>query len=400
MTTPVLWGSDDPQTLVDPYPAYAQLRRDHPWYEHPEGHTVISRYDDVLAALANKVIGFEDDPVAGVAARVGEGAFAENIGSWLLSMNDPRHAALRRLIGPAFMPRSVERLRAGVVDRVQSQFDAVAAAGTADALQVIAFEVPSDVICQLMGIPLQDRAHLAKLTNDVAALLFEAVPGPEMVAAGNDAVRQIDEYFASVVAERRADPGDDLISIMCQVAAAAGDITDYEVLANVHFMYGAGYEETYCFIASGMYHLLTHPGLARHLATDPDGGAAVQTELLRFDTPLQSTLRVVREDTEVNGHRLEAGQRLQLLIGAANRDGDVFPDPDTLRPDRPAQPRIASFGGGVHHCAGHPLARMVSMEIFQEMLRRPVRLAVPAEEVTWRPGSVYRCLTSLPITTH
>ena len=399
MSTSTLWGSDDQATLRNPYPAYTQLRTSAPWYDHPDGYTVVSRYHDVLAALAHEHVGYEDDPVQGVASRTGEGPFASNIGSWLLSMNNPRHNSLRRLIGPAFLPRNVARLREGVAGRVQRQFDALVAAGGGDALQEIAFEIPSDLICQLMGVPPADRGELAKLTNSVATLLFEASPGQKMIDDGNDAVRGIDEYFGALVEERRRHRGEDLISIMLNVQDKSEDITDYELLANVHFMYGAGYEETHCFIASGIFHLLANPGLAERQRNDGDGGAAVQRELLRYDTPLQSTLRLVREDTEINGHSVHQGQRLQLLIGSANRDGDVFPDPDCLVVDRPEEPRIASFGGGIHHCAGHPLARMVSLEIFTELVRRPLALAFDPADVAWRPGQVYRCLESLPLTT-
>ena len=399
MSTSTLWGSDDQATLRNPYPAYTQLRTSAPWYDHPDGYTVVSRYHDVLAALALEQVGYEDDPVQGVASRTGEGPFASNIGSWLLSMNNPRHNSLRRLIGPAFLPRNVARLRDGVAERVQRQFDALVAAGGGDALQEIAFEIPSDLICQLMGVPPADRGELAKLTNSVATLLFEASPGQKMIDDGNDAVRGIDEYFGALVEERRRHRGEDLISIMLNVQDKSEDITDYELLANVHFMYGAGYEETHCFIASGIFHLLANPGLPERQRSDGDGGAAVQRELLRYDTPLQSTLRLVREDTEINGHRLHQGQRLQLLIGSANRDGAIFPDPDSLVVDRPEEPRIASFGGGIHHCAGHPLARMVSLEIFTELVRRPLALAFDPADAAWRPGQVYRCLESLPLTT-
>ena len=397
MSDQIAWGTNDPATLIDPYPAYRKLRETAPWYEHPDGYTVVSRYDDVMAALSSPAIGYEDDPIAGVASRTGEGSFANNIGSWLLSMNDPRHAALRRLIGPAFLPRKVERLRAGIIERVNGAFDRIEAEGAAEALQDIAFEIPSQVICELMGVSPAERPHLAKLTADVAALLFEASPSQHMIDAGNAAVKDIDAFFEAQVADRRRNPGDDLISTMVGVAAASDDVSDYELLANVHFMYGAGYEETHCFIASGMFHLLANPALATRLACDGDGGVAVQQELLRYDTPLQATLRMVRENCVVNGHPLEAGQTLQLLLGSANRDENAFRDPDTLNADRPPEPRIASFGGGNHHCAGHPLARMVSMEIFKELTRRPIEIAVPPTEVRWRPGSVYRCLESLPL---
>lgn len=399
MTTELTWTTRDATTLTDPYPAYQQLRHEAPWFDHPDGYTVVSRHADVMALLADKAIGYEDDPVAGVESRTGAGAFASNIGSWLLSMNDPRHAALRRLIGPAFMPRKVELLRERTKTIVSEAFDTLERAGKGEGLQDLAFEVPSRVICQLMGISAEERPRLAALTADVAAVLFEATPTPEMVAAANAAVAEIDTFFEAQVEARRSRPGDDLISTMVQVADGSDDVTEYELLANVHFMYGAGYEETHCFIASGIFHLLTNPDLVTRLRTDDDGGAAVQQELLRYDTPLQSTLRTVREACEVNGHALAAGQSLQLLLGSANRDELAFPDPDRLIVDRPAEPRIASFGGGNHHCAGHPLARMVSMEVFQELVRRPIHLGVPAEAIAWRPGNVYRCLQSLPLST-
>ena len=196
-----------------------------------------------------------------------------------------------------------------------------------------------------MGISAEERPRLAALTADVAAVLFEATPTPEMVAAANAAVAEIDTFFEAQVEARRARPGDDLISTMVQVADGSDDVTEYELLANVHFMYGAGYEETHCFIASGIFHLLTNPDLVTRLRTDDDGGAAVQQELLRYDTPLQSTLRTVREACEVNGQALAAGQSLQLLLGSANRDELAFPDPDRLivivRPS-PASPALAA----------------------------------------------------------
>jgi len=194
-------------------------------------------------------------------------------------MNNPQHNSLRRLIGPAFLPRNVARLREGVAERVQRQFDALVAAGGGDALQEIAFEIPSDLICQLMGVPPADRGELAKLTNSVATLLFEASPGQKMIDDGNDAVRGIDEYFGALVEERRRNRGADLISIMLNVKDKSEDITDYELLANVHFMYGAGYEETHCFIASGIFHLLANPGLAERQRSDGDGGTPISWQM-------------------------------------------------------------------------------------------------------------------------
>jgi cytochrome P450 len=383
-----------PKGQVDPYPHYARLRALGPAAEMPDGTLVLSGYRLCSAVLRDHR--FLKHPERVLVAS-GYPDWREHPGlnllfSSILVLNPPEHTRLRRLVSGAFTTRRVAGLRPAVERIVDELIERV---GTAtDFVEAFGFPLPVTVIGELLGIPAADRPMFQSLARDWSNLLDNLLP--ETVRKGDAAGVAIHDYLADLVAQRRTAPADDLISALAAPADGDEGMATEELVTMAALLLAAGFETTTGLLSNGLVALLDHPDQAALLRERPDIAPAAAEELLRYDSPVQFlTSRTTQERIEIDGRVLPGGQRVMALLGAANRDPEVFTEPDRLVLNRGGEPSL-SFGGGLHYCLGAPLARLEAQIAFPALLRAFPALALGGDPVP-REGLALHGHAALPI---
>lgn len=383
--------------MAYPYDVYADLRRAAPVsFFEPTGQWLISRHADVNALLRDRRLGRSYLHVATHEefGRQAEPEFQEPfwrvVRAGMLDVEPPVHTRLRRLVSKAFTPRMVESLRPRVRAIAGGLIDTFVEKGGGDLIAEVAEPLPVTVIAEMLGIPEADRHLLRPWSADICGM-YELNPSPE---AQHTAVRAADEfagYLKDLARERAARPGDDLISAL----AAIDELTEDELIGTCVLLLNAGHEATVNVTGNGWWSLFRNPAELVRLREDRGLLPTAIEELMRWDTPLQMFERWVLEDIEVGGVEIPRGVEVALLFGSANRDPEVFDDPDRLDVGRADNPHI-SFGAGIHFCLGAPLARIELLESFGALLDRAPKLELVREPV-WKPGYVIRGLESLDL---
>jgi cytochrome P450 len=396
------WGTFDRD---DPFPLFAEVRRRAPVHEVTlaDGHDawLIVGYAEAKAALNDPRI--SKDMHAALASSggvVAEGLPGPAFARHMLAVDPPDHTRLRRLVAAAFSVRRVEALRADVEAIVATMLDAIAAHGPDDAVDLVAslaFPLPFTVICRLLGVPEPWRAPFGR------SLLEMLVPTrtPEEFAAAKRASDQVVATLGELVARKRREPDDALVSAL--ISARDGDdrLSEQELLSTIFQLIIAGHDTTSSLIGNAVVAFLTHPDQLDRLRRDPSLIAGAVEELIRYDAPVpHSTFRYAREDVELGGVVIPAGAQVIVNLAAANRDASHFAQPEQFDITR-ADGRHLGFGHGIHFCLGAPLARMEAQIALGELFRRfpELRLAVPVKDLHWGHGDglVLRGLTSLPV---
>lgn len=398
---PVEFNPRDPAFIADPYPAFHRLRSAAPVWKSPFGRWFVTRYDDAAAILRDRRMGKDYTDPEALIRRFGPTALSEpavaELTQMMLMRDPPEHTRLRGLVTKAFTARRIEQLRHRVADLVGDLLNRVADQGHMDAIRDFAYPLPVLVICELLGIPEEDRARFASGTSSGAALLNPTPPSRKELDTANEGTQATGAYFESLFEQRRRAPQDDLITMLVQAEEAGDRLTTAELRANVALLFAAGHETTVNLIGNGLLALLRHPDQWARLNDDPCLISNAIEELLRYDSPVQTVARTVSEPMELGGQALQKGELVMVLIGAVNRDPDVFPDPDRLDVTRP-QPRALSFGGGIHFCLGAQLARLEAEIAFTTLLRRlPSLTQAETSPPRWRETFTLRGLTNLPV---
>ena len=357
---------------------------------------MVTSYDEARAALADPRLSkdsrklrpdWEPHPVFGA------------LNLHLLNLDPPDHTRLRRLVSKAFTPRRVaglrprvEQLTAALLDtadsRAQSRDD-----GVIDLLDEFAFRLPVTVICELLGVPARDQDDFRDWSAVVVADRVDD-PGEWRLAA-----TAMLGYFSRLLAAKRVEPGDDLLSALIAARDSGDALSEMELTAMLFLLLVAGFETTVNLIASGTLALLSFPGEMARLRADPSLLPGAVEELLRFANPLNhATERFTMEDLPVGGAVIPAGEWVLAVTSSANRDPGRFPDPDRLDVGRDASGHLA-FGHGIHYCLGAPLARLEGEVAIGSLLARfpSLSLAVPVSRLRWRPSSLIHGLESLPV---
>jgi cytochrome P450 len=316
----------------------------------------------------------------------------------LLFRNPPEHTRLRRLVSGVFTARRVQELRPAVECLVQQLLDRMEDAGANGApvefMDAFAFPLPVTVIGELLGVPAADRVQFRSLVRQWTTVVEEF--RLDELAQANAAAHAIRDYFTGLVRQRRTHPGEDLLSALVAVADRGDRLTEDELLTMIMFLFAAGFETTTNLLGNGLRALLDAPDQLARLRADPLLAASAVEELLRYDTPVQLTGRMINDDVRLgDGLRLRAGEGAELLLGAANRDPARFHDPHRLDISRREAPPL-SFGGGVHYCLGAALARLEGQVAFPAVLQRFPSIA-PAGEPVRRPGLTLRGFAYLPL---
>jgi len=366
-----------PQCLDDPYPTYRVLRDEHPiHFSETYGSWVLSRYRDVREALL--------DPETYCSSRgVMLGHEPESFLPMVETTDPPAHAPLRALIGQAFLRRHVEPMERSLRDLVTELIDAFIERGECDFTAEFAWPFPANVICEFMGVPPAARAPFRDWAHGLST--------GDSRAAGN-----IYAYFRGLIAERRKNPTEDLVSEL--VAARIGDdaLTEEQLLGTCFQLVVAGHETTTNLLSNAVVLFAGRPELRERLAKDPGMLPTAIEEILRFEPPVQGLSRTLTRDVELHGTRLPRDSKVHLLFAAANRDERAFDEPDLLDPERRPNPHL-SFGFGIHFCAGVHLARLEVRIALEEILARLPNLSLATERVHRLRSTMLRGAETLPV---
>ena len=385
----------DPEFIADPYPTYHRLRAEDPVHHSPLGFWVLTRYEDVVAALRDPRL--VKEPIAAfVAARFG--AAMPAMGLSMLDRDPPDHTRLRGLVNKAFTPRVVEALRPHIQKIVDGLLARVEGAGTMDLIEEFAYPLPVTVICQMLGVPVEDRERFKQWGLDIARGLDAILLPPDSDVARRSAAarRALAEYFRALIAERRAAPRGDMLSDLIAAEEAGDKLSEDELLATCILLLVAGHETTVNLIGNGTLALLRHPEQLRRLRENPGLIASAVEELLRYDGPVQRTARIPSADVTFDGLTIGKGEMVMPFIGAADRDPAQFPDPDRLDITRTDNRHIA-FGWGIHFCLGAPLARVEGQIAIGTLVQRLPKLALATDRPEYRQSLTLRGLTTLPV---
>jgi cytochrome P450 len=389
---PPIFDPFTPEFQSDPFPILRRLRTEDPVHRSRFGW-VLTRYDDVVAALRNPSLGAAFDRQAG-RAQLGDGAAFAYVSRRIHNFDPPDHTRLRSLVTKAFTVRRVEALRPHIQAIADALLDSIDGAKTIDVLAALAHPLPSLVICEMLGVPDSDRPQFSRWTEDIAFLLDPGVPSHRL-AAGEAAAAEFMTYVRDLIGHRRTTPTDDLLNALI-VAEEHGDrLSIDELIANVVFLFSAGHQTTRDLVGNGLLALLRNPQVKRQVAGDSSRLPALVEECLRYDPSVTATPRRAREDTMIARTRIAAGDRLILSISGANRDPARFPDPDRFDVDRPDNEPV-TFGGGIHYCLGAALARTEAQIVFGTLLRRYPNLELAERTVQWRETWIFRG----PVTLH
>lgn len=392
----------DTAALIDDlYPALAALREAGPVHRiaGTDGRPawLVTRYDDVRRAFADPRLSLDKRHAA--PGNYSGFSLPPALDTNLLNMDPPDHTRVRRLVVKAFTPGRVEKLREPVRRVAGELLDAIEADGRADLLAAYAGQLPIIVICDLLGVPEGDRRDFRAWSD---ALI---TPDPARPQGAKEAVGAMLRFYTGLIAKKRAEPGDDLLSDLIRVRddeteGGADRLSEDELTSLAFLILLAGYENTVHLIANSVLSLLDHPELLAELREDPARIPAAFDELARYESPAPLAIRrFPREDIEIGGVTIPAGETVLLSVASAHRDPAHFQDPDALNPHIGRSGHLA-LGHGIHYCLGAPLARMETDIALATLLSRfpGLRLEVPREELRWRPTIRARGLISLPVT--
>ena len=400
-----LWNPFDPEFRADPYPFYDRLRTEAPAYRDPAGSTVVTRYRDVFETLrsnrvsrdveANAILD-ESNPVA-VRRRQRRGSGAKTI----LNLDPPDHTRLRRLVSKAFTPRAIEQLRPRVEAMVDVALETAAERGSTELIDDLAFPVPFQVISELLDMP-TGRADELREWSQVLTQGLEPTATLADLDAGEAALTQLIPYLIEVIEARRADPGDDLLSGLLAVEDDGDTLSPAELISFVVLLYVAGHETTVNLIGNGMLALLRNPDQLDLWRRDPSLDVIAVDELLRFDGPVQHTVRVAMEPVTFEGAHgepvvVEPGHTILTVLGAANHDPAMFDDPHRLWLQRPNAGKHTAFSAGIHYCLGASLAKLEATVAITRFIRRFETIEL-AGEPHFRDRLTIRGVDRLPLT--
>jgi cytochrome P450 len=405
VATSALLAMLEPEFLQDPYPVYAALSRASPLFYAPQGFGlgafVATEHAVCSSALRSKQFGNEVEkllPPEKLAQSSQSSAKLHEIRQRSMLYRDPPdHTRLRGLVSQSFTPRTIERLRPHIVELAEQLIVAMEEKGSADLIADFAFPLPVIVIAELLGVPIADRAQLKDWSTD-ATLALNPAASEEDVTKALAAIEAMDSYLSHVVAERRGAPRDDLISDLIAIQSAGDKLSASELTTTCRLLLTAGHETTVNLLGNGMLALIRNPQERQLLCDHPELVAGAVDELLRYDSPLQMTMRFALEDVQIGETLIKRTDPVMLLIGAANRDPQQFSEPDRLDVQRANAHNHLAFGQGIHYCLGASLARLEGEVAIGALLRRLPRLALAPGPLVYRPSPVFRGLKSLAVT--
>jgi cytochrome P450 len=397
--TELLFNPFVPGFIDNPYPHYQRMRDLDPVHEHPLGFWLVTRYADVSALLrANLSVEYRN--LAGGAA-ADQYAEINEVGTALnLSMLDrdaPDHTRLRGLVAKVFTPKSIAALEPKVTALVDESLDRIAEQQTVDLIEALAFPLPFTVISEMLGTPPTDHVRIRELTGTLVRSL-EVVVDDEVLRAIMAADVELTGMMRDLIAWKRTNPADDLLTALIAAKHENDQLTDDELVAQVLLLYVAGHETTVNLIGNGVLALLRNPAQLALLRENPELAANAIEEFLRYDSPVQQSRRITLAPHTIGGREIPAGMFVMAGLAAANHDERHFgPDANKLRIDRENARTQVSFGAGPHHCLGAALARLEGRVAISRLVSRFPNLSQNGD-VEWNGRLNLRGAAKLPIT--
>jgi hypothetical protein len=396
------WRPEDPATLADPFPIFARMRDEDPCHWSPRLKSwVLTRYDDVKRACTDKdayssdrLRPFFESLPGPEAARIAD--IVRYLSLWMVFKDPPEHTRLRRLTGKVFSAKSMQGMRPQAAEIADWLLDRLDGQDEFDFVAGFAGPLPCLVIMAMLGVPREDLGRVKRMSDDIALFIGSSRTSPEKYDTAEAATREMAEYFRAKIAARRAHPGPDLLSELVHLRDGGDRLTEDELVATCILMLFAGHETTTNHIANGLLALMRFPGEMAKLRADPGLAPAAVEELLRYDGPSGAQVRVVRGTHELHGRTLRDGDRVFLMLNAANRDPRAYADPDRLDLSRDGVPHL-TFGFGTHICLGFPLARTEGAVAFPAVLARYASIAPATDSQDWINSLVFRGMKSLPV---
>ncbi len=399
-------GLFGPGFLENPYALYATLRGTNPVFQVPvpadvgAGIFILTRHADVQHVLRDA--SFSADRRLSDAFQRNRERFPEELASGgsalgsMLTMDPQDHTRVRGLVNKAFTPRRVAGLRPRIEAITQQLLNEGVEDGRLELMSQLACPLPAIVIAELLGVPAEDWPRFRKWAAEMIALtstVLSSGPDPGRMRQG---LEPLQAYLKDIIAARRKAPREDLISGLIAAQEERDALSDDELLATCVIVLIAGHETTTNLIGNGVLALLRNPGELARLRAEPELLKSAIEEMLRYDSPVQATVRVVTQDSEIGGKTLRKGALAVCGIGAANRDPEAFPDPDRFDAGRRDNHHL-SFGFGAHFCLGAPLARLEGEVAIRALMERFPTLALDAERVERRPNPILRGVQALPL---
>jgi cytochrome P450 len=391
---------DDPDYLDDPYPYFRKLRETQPVNVTPENHCRLTRYEDVTRLLRGAKTGVRT--AEGILPGQTPEAAAAEPPPFMLMQDPPVHTRLRKLVSKAFTPRAVESWRPRIEAIADRQLDSVASQGRMDVVADLALPVPATLICELLGVPVEDRDRFTTWTTDAThglATTRREMPA-EIVARVEAARIGLAGYFNTLIEARRGTPSDDLLSVLIAAEEDGDKLSPGELLVQSIGLLIAGFETTIGLIGNGVTTLIQNPQELAKLRAEPTLIESAVEECLRYSGPITMTIRILHEDTEFGGFLLPKDMEMFGVLAAANRDPEHFDDPERFDVTRyaqtPAPPPQLSFGGGVHFCLGAHLARLETQIAIGKLVERFDNLELISARTKWG-RSLFRVPAEVPV---
>jgi cytochrome P450 len=373
----------DPAVQLDPYPTYAEMRRDAPVYRNEEaGFWALSRFEDVWNAVHDPA---SFSSAQGIFVGRAEMDMTKLFLPMLIMMDPPRHTKLRAIVSRVFTPRRMLELEDTIRDLARSMLQPALERDSFDLIETLAAPLPTFVIADLLGVPRSDYQDFRTWSEQLVSgdPFSEELAGTSLAGAAS-----LYEYFTAIIAERRQAPRADLVTSLIEADVDGERLTDEELLGFCLLLLVAGNETTTNLISNATVALAANPDQCAALADERGSVPDAIEEFLRFDSPVQGLARTLTRDVELHGETMKAGDKVMLLFGAANRDAQEFgPDADTLDVRRDISRHLA-FGHGIHYCLGASLARLEASVACEELLSGMPRLELAAEPVRRRSGPI------------
>jgi cytochrome P450 len=394
LETGIVFNPMNPELRSDPYPFYAKLREADPFHRcrNADGW-VLTRYADVLEVLREPAFSADERNHRRFKQFVGRferqglpDPYADDRGS-MLRMDPPTHTRLRGLVAKAFTPRAVERMRPRIEAILKELLESRPAHGPMELVTELAAPLPVQVIAEMIGVPPEDHVRFRDWSNELVRSLGESTLEDHRAAAR--AGDQLDRYFEAIIDARRRAPKDDLISALVAAEEAGDRLKRNEMLSTLTLLLIAGNETTTNLISNAMLALSRNPDQLALLRREPERIPDAIEELLRYDSPVQMTSRIASRDLTLQGRTIPKGSQLVLLLGSANRDPEVFTEPDRLDVTR-RDVRHLSFSHGIHFCLGAQLARLEAGLALEGLITRFPTFKLLPQDIPWRTNTILR----------
>jgi len=358
--------------LDDPYEFLAELRRQAPVYRNPDGTYVLTRYDDLTAIYRNPAL-WSSDKKADFGPKFGvTSPLYEHHTTSVVFVDPPDHTRIRKLFQYAFTRKALAAFEGRITELVDGYLDRLDDQGGMEMVEEFSFQLPIEVVCDMLGVPGHDRLLIREWALAILTALEPSLT-PQQLEAGNRAVETFKEYLRDLIRHRRAHPHDaletEVLTVMADAEEDGERLTELELLHACIFMLNAGHETSTNMLCHGVHEMLRHPDQIVMLNQSNDLIETMVDEVLRYQAPIQINNRRSTDKTHLGNVELAAGTTVHMMVNAANRDPDQFPDPDrfdiTRRPNR-----HLSFALGIHICAGNSLARLEAAIALPRLFRR------------------------------